>query len=204
MTGREARKEKAAVGKKHPLDRREDFSRQAMPFVNVMFAVALRMTQDEKDAEDLVQEAMLRAYRFFDKFKPGTNLKAWLIKVMTNIFLNKVKRASKRPPMVEFETVEELLGEVKNDWADISSASEGFRECLDDEVANALDDLPVDYRVPVLLSAIDGLSYREMAEVIGCPLGTVMSRLYRGRKMLEHRLFSYAKRKGFLKRRGAK
>jgi len=179
--------------------KRREFERQALPHSDVMYGVALRMTGNEKAAEDLVQDAMLRAFRFFDKFEQGTNLKAWLIKVMTNIFLNRVKKVSRRPKMVEFETMEELVGEAEEDWAGVSSREENFRECLDEEVSRALDELPVEYRVPVLLSAVDELSYKEIARAVGCPVGTVMSRLYRGRRMLERRLLSYARRTGFLK-----
>lgn len=185
-------------------NRREEFARQAMPHANTMYAVALRMTGNDKEAEDLVQDAMLRSFRFFEKFTPGTNLKAWLIKVMTNIFLNRLKRIARRPAMVEFDAIEDLVGEVDEDWADISSTQKDFREYLDENVANALDELPVEYRVPVLLMAIDGFSYREIAEAMECPVGTVMSRLYRGRRMLERRLLSYARGRGYLRRRGAK
>ena len=185
-------------------DRRAMFEREALPHTDTLYAVALRMTGGQKEAEDLVQDAMLRGFRFFDRFQQGTNVKAWLLKVMTNIFLNKIKKTAGRPPLVEFETVEEFLGEVENDYASVSSSSEEFRELLDQDVARALDELPVEYRMPVLLSAIEGLSYREIAEAMECPVGTVMSRLYRGRKMLEQSLRSYARSSGFLRDRGAK
>ena len=178
-----------------------DFADQAMPYMGAMYAVALRLTRNRRDAEDLVQDALLRGFRFFDRFQQGTNLRAWLIKVMTNIFLNKIKKTSRRPGMVEFETIEELIGELEEDWLGISSRGEGFREFLNDDVAAALDELPIDYRIPVLLSAIDGLSYKEIAQTVGCPVGTVMSRLYRGRRMLEQRLCDYARKIGFFNRR---
>lgn len=180
---------------------KEEFAKEAMPHVNLMYAVALRFTGNDKEAEDLVQDAMLRGFRFFDHFEPGTNIRAWLMKIMTNIFLNRLKRNSHRPVLVEFETFEDLIGEVELGWSGVSANDENFREYLDDTVANALDELPSEYRVPVLLSAIDGLSYKEIAEAMGCPVGTVMSRLYRGRRMLERRLLEYARETGFLKGR---
>lgn len=186
----------------HHHDQPDDFARQAMPYVDVLYAAALRMTRNEKEAEDLVQDTMLRAFRFFEKFQQGTNLRAWLMKVMTNIFLNTLKKASKRPRMVEFEPIEELIGEVENEWVDVSSDRDDLREYLSEDVARALDDLPMEYRLPVILSAIDGLSYKEMGQVMQCPIGTVMSRLYRGRKILEEKLRPYAREIGFLKRGG--
>lgn len=183
-------------------DRKQRFAEKAMPHMNAMYAVALRMTHNEKEAEDLVQDAMLRAFRFFDRFQEGTNLKAWMMKVMTNVFLNKLKKESRRPSTVEFEAVEELIGEAQDDAAGLSSADADLKEHLDEAVAAALDELPTEYRLPVLLSAIDGLSYREIAQSMHCPVGTVMSRLYRGRRMLERRLMSYAIDRGLVKGRG--
>jgi RNA polymerase sigma-70 factor, ECF subfamily len=180
-------------------DRRAVFTREALPYLDAMYAVALRLTCNDKEAEDLVQDAMLRAYRFFDKFQPGTNLKAWLLKVMTNIFLNRVKKNPRRPALVEFETLEEVLGEVDEGFDSVPSSSEYFRELLDEDVARALDELPLEYRTPVLLSAVEDLSYKEIADIMECPVGTVMSRLYRGRRMLERSLKTYAQSIGFLK-----
>ncbi len=180
-------------------DRRTVFSRQALPYLDAMYAVALRLTSNDKEAEDLVQDAMLRAFRFFDKFQQGTNLKAWLLKVMTNVFLNRVKKSPNRPALVDFDTLEEVLGEADDGRESVTSSSELFRELLDDDVARALDELPLEYRTPVLLSAIEDLSYKEIADIMDCPVGTVMSRLYRGRKMLERSLRTYAESIGFLK-----
>lgn len=187
---------------KAPEDSRREFMELATPHLGTMYAVALRMTAREKEAEDLVQDALLRGFRFFHRFERGTNLKAWLIKIMTNIFLNRVKRRSRRPPLVELESIEELVGEVEESWSGVSSRDAGFMECLDENVARALEELPAEYRVPVLLSAVDGLSYREIADAMECPVGTVMSRLYRGRRMLEHRLTDYAREMGYIERRG--
>jgi len=185
-------------------DRKVLFEQEALPHTDAMYAVALRLTGNQKEAEDLVQDAMLRGFKFFERFEQGTNIKAWLLKIMTNIFLNNVKRTAGRPSMVEFETVEDFLGEVEDDLEGVPSGSSEFRELLDQDVARALDELPVEYRTPVLLSAIEGLSYREIAQAMECPVGTVMSRLYRGRKMLERTLRSYARTIGFLKGEGAR
>jgi len=185
-------------------DRGSIFAGQALPHLDAMYAVAVRLTGDQKEAEDLVQDAMLRGFKFFEKFQQGTNLKAWLLKIMTNIFLNKVKKIAARPPMVEFETVEDFIGEAQESARDVPSTSEDFRELLDEDVAKALDELPIEYRTPVLLSAIEGLSYRQIAEAMDCPVGTVMSRLYRGRRMLERSLKPYARSIRFLKKPGDK
>lgn len=180
-------------------DSREVFGREAMKCLDPMYAVALRLTSNDKEAEDLVQDALLRGFRFFDKFQRGTNLKAWLLKIMTNIFLNRIKKYSRRPAMIEFESIEEMLGAMDDEPEEVESGSDSFRELLDDDVARALDELPVEYRTPVLLSSIEGMSYKEIAESMGCPVGTVMSRLYRGRRMLERSLSAYARSIGFLK-----
>lgn len=184
-------------------DRKAVFTKEAMPYLDAMYAVALRLTCNEKEAEDLVQDALLRAYRFFDKFQPGTNLKAWLLKVETNVFLNRVKRVNSRPTLVDFETLEDVLGDADAGRESVPTSSDFFRELLDDDVARALDELPLEYRTPVLLSAVEGLSYKEIADAMECPVGTVMSRLYRGRKMLERSLKAYAESIGFLKGRKA-
>jgi RNA polymerase sigma-70 factor (ECF subfamily) len=168
-----------------------------------MYGVALRLTSNEKEAEDLVQDAFLRAYRFYEKFQPGTNLKACLLKIQMNVFLNRVKKVSSRPALVDFETLEDVLGEADEGAAGVTTSSEQFRDLLDDDVARALDELPLEYRTPVLLSAVEDLSYKEIADIMGCPVGTVMSRLYRGRKMLERSLRAYAQSIGFLKGRNA-
>lgn len=184
-------------------DRRGEFAKEALVHLDAMYAVALRLTSNDKEAEDLVQDALLRGFRFFDKFQEGTNLKAWLLKIMTNIFLNHIKRNASRPPAVEFEPIEDMIGETDDDTKSVASSSACFRELLDDDVARALDELPIEYRTPVLLSAIEGLSYKEIADAMECPVGTVMSRLYRGRRMLERSLRSYAQSVGFLKGRMA-
>ncbi len=182
-------------------DVRYEFMELATPHLRTMYAVALRMTANEKAAEDLVQDALLRAFRFFDQFEKGTNLKAWLIKIMTNIFLNGLKKSGRRPPLVAIESMDELVSEADDHGTGISSSEPAFRECLSDTVARALDELPVEYRVPVLLCGVDGLSYVEIAEAMQCPVGTVMSRLYRGRRILERRLAGYAREMGFIDRR---
>jgi RNA polymerase sigma-70 factor, ECF subfamily len=193
----------AAMGSDTQEDRKAVFAKQALGHLDAMYAVALRLTCNDKEAEDLVQDSFLRAYRFYEKFEPGTNLKAWLLKIQMNVFLNRVKKSSSRPALVDFDTLEDMLGEADDGAAGVSSSSEHFRELLDDDVAHALDELPLEYRTPVLLSAVEDLSYKEIADIMACPVGTVMSRLYRGRKMLERSLRAYAQSIGFLKGREA-
>ncbi|MCX7876741.1 MAG: sigma-70 family RNA polymerase sigma factor [Melioribacteraceae bacterium] len=163
---------------------------------------ALKMTNDEEDAEDLVQDTLLKAFRFFDKFEKGTNAKAWLFQIMKNTFINNYRKNTREPHKVDYEDVQNFYETVKAD--EIKSQhfeGDAFSNILDDELTNALSKLPDDFRTIVVLSDIEGYTYEEIANFIDCPIGTVRSRLHRARKMLYSLLYDYAYEKGLVSKR---
>ncbi len=175
-----------------------------MPFVDSLYNTAYRMTRNSQDAEDLVQETYLKAYRYYDKFQEGTNFKAWLFRILKNSFINNYRKAQKRPTESDFADIEESLESRLTDEATgrVKSPEESLLEdVLDEDVQRALDSLSEDYRMAVVLADLEGFSYKEIAEVLEVPLGTVMSRLYRGRKLLEAAMLEYATEHGYLRDR---
>lgn len=184
----------------------EAFQREAVPHLDALYGTALRMTKDEQDAEDLVQESMLKAYRYFDRYENGTNCKAWLFKIMTNTFINKYRKAKKRQeflvdddyrPLQERAAAPELNPFV-DDFHDDEERM--YFKMFGDEVKAALETMPVDFRMVVLLADLQDFAYKEIAEIMDCPIGTVMSRLYRGRRMLQAALEEYARSEGYIGR----
>jgi RNA polymerase sigma-70 factor, ECF subfamily len=180
-----------------------DFEQKALPFVDALYNTAYRMTRNAEDAEDLVQETYLKAYRYYDKFEEGTNLKAWLFKIMKNTFINNYRRQQQTPPQSDFADIEESFESlVSKDAASQipkSPEEEFLEEVLDEDVQRALDSLPTDYRMVVVLADLEGFSYKEIAEILEVPVGTVMSRLYRGRRLLEAAMLRYARGHGYLR-----
>ena len=182
---------------------KEQFSTDAMQYASQLFSTALRMTRNRLDAEDLVQETYIKGWRSFHTFQEGTNLRAWLFRIMTNTYINKYNAQKRKGTEVELDDVEELflykrLGSI--DQSQLSSSAEDQMLDLftDDEVKNALESLPDDFRMPVLLSDVDGFSYKEIAEMLEIPIGTVMSRLHRGRKAMQKMLYEYARDRGLI------
>jgi len=184
-------------------DEKRRFQEDALPLLDSLYAGALRMTRNPADAEDLVQETMLRAYRAFDRFEAGTNLKAWLFRIMTNAYINTYRKKQREPKKVSSEEIEDfdLFQELKNHDPDINRSAETvvLDSIVDTDIIEALDDLPEQFRLAVLLSDLQDFSYAEMAEIMDVPLGTVMSRLHRGRKALQKRLWELARDKGIVK-----
>jgi RNA polymerase sigma-70 factor (ECF subfamily) len=177
------------------------FSDLAMPYMGPLYSAALRMTRNPADAEDLVQETYLRAYRAFDSFQEGTNLKAWLYRILTNTFINQYRAAKRRPEQSDIEDVEDLylyrrLGGLEAAMAGRSPEAEVLEGIPDTEVKEALESLPEQFRMAVLLADVEGFAYKEIAEILEIPIGTVMSRLHRGRKQLQKRLWEYAVERG--------
>jgi len=180
-------------------DTRREFEELALAHVDPLFSAALRLTRNERDAEDLVQDTFMRAYRFFDKFERGTNIKAWLFKILTNTFINRYRRRVKERSVVEGNEREAVHDRfMSRDATDYAANPEQylFDRLLSDEVLRSIDALPVDFRLVVILADLQEFSYKEIAEVLDCPVGTVMSRLYRGRKLLQKSLSTYAHEMG--------
>jgi len=180
---------------------RERYEKEAMVHIDALMRTARRMTKSESDAEDLVQETMLKAYRFFDKFEEGTNCKAWLFKIMTNIFINNYRSKAKAPQSLTFDDIDDgfLFGQLAKNKAVTDPEKEFFSKIFDDDVRSAINDLPEDFRLVVVLSFLEGFAYQEIADITGLQIGTVKSRLHRGRKLLQKALFDYAQRNGFIK-----
>jgi RNA polymerase sigma-70 factor (ECF subfamily) len=177
---------------------KDEFEKEAMPHMNLLQNYAYKMCGNELDADDLVQDTYLRAYRFFHKFEKGTNCKAWLFRIMKNLFINNYRKSQKQPNKVDYDEIENFFENVKSDKLDSNDLQEKvFANLLDDEVMHALNSMQDDFKTVVILCDIEGLSYEEIADFIKCPIGTVRSRLHRGRKMLQEKLTSYAKSKGY-------
>ena len=179
------------------------FAELAMPYMSALYSAALRMTRNPSDAEDLVQETYLRAYRGFGGFKEGTNLKAWLYKILTNTYINSYRAKKRRPEQTELDDVEDFylykrLGGLEAVDADRSPEAEVLDSIPDEAVKRALEDLPEQFRMAVLLADVEGFSYKEIAEIMDVPIGTVMSRLHRGRKQLQKRLWDLAEERGLV------
>ncbi len=180
---------------------KQEFETLALSHLDPLYSAALRLTKNERDAEDLVQDTCMRAFRFFDKFERGTNMKAWLFKILTNTFINRYRRKVKERNVVEGserDAVHERF--ISRDATDFAANPEQylFDRLLSDDVLRAIDGLPIDFRLVVILADLQEFSYKEIAEILDCPVGTVMSRLFRGRKLLQKTLREYALGQGVL------
>ena len=180
---------------------RERFERDVVPLLDGLYGAALRMTRNPADAEDLLQDTYLRAYRGFAGFKEGTNLKAWLYRILTNSFINTYRKRQREPQMVEGpDDLEEwyLYDRLGGRSVEESAEDEVLDQMPDEDVKRALESLPENFRLPVLLADVEGFSYKEIAEIMDTPIGTVMSRLHRGRKALEKALWETARERGLV------
>jgi RNA polymerase sigma-70 factor, ECF subfamily len=178
----------------------DPFESGALSYLDALYRTALRMTRSDAEAQDLVQETYVRAFRFRDQFQTGTNLKAWLFRILTNTFINQYRRRQTQPQLTELDDVDE--GSLYQRMTRASAAADAsdpatmvLDQVVDAEVTSALEDLPEKFRTVVLLD-VEGLSYREMAETLQIPIGTVMSRLHRGRRFLQKRLYDLARERG--------
>jgi RNA polymerase sigma-70 factor (ECF subfamily) len=184
---------------RRPVADQADFEKDAMQYAPQLYSAALRMTRNPADAEDVVQETFLKAYRAYDSYTQGTNLKAWLYRILTNTYINKYRKQQRRPSEVELGELEDLylykrLGEASG--ATQSAEADMLDTFVDTDVIEALESLPESFRLPVLLADVDGFSYKEIAEMLDIPIGTVMSRLHRGRKALQKKLWDVAEEHG--------
>src|SRR5712692_2914203 len=182
-----------------PVDqkKRASFEQEALVHLDALYRVALRLTGNAADADDLVQETMLKAYRAWDQYEKGTNAKGWLLTILRNSFINEYRRRTRHPETVDVDTIEPyaVFGELQDD--DPQGAF--FDRIVDDQVLRAIDQLPEQFRETVVLSDVEGMSYEEIARILEVPVGTVKSRLFRARRLLQRKLYDYAVGMGYIK-----
>jgi RNA polymerase sigma-70 factor (ECF subfamily) len=174
-----------------------------MPFMSSLYGAAVRMTRNAADAEDLVQETYLRAYRGYPNFTAGTNLKAWLFRILTNTYINSYRAKQRRPDTVDLEEGEDFflfnrVGGLEAATANRTTEDTVLERITDTEVKEALEALPENFRIPVLLADVEGFSYKEIADIMDVPIGTVMSRLHRGRRALQKALYDFGLERGLV------
>ncbi len=180
-------------------NRYEEFESLVIPHKSALLHFAFKLTRDEEESRDLVQETFLKAFRFFEKFEKGTNIKAWLYMILKNTFINNYRKMSKQPSKVDYDDIQNFYENIKpEDVKGEHSADDAFSNLFDDEVSSAIMSLQEDYRTVIILSDIEGFTYDEIAEFIDRPVGTVRSRLHRARKMLYVKLHNYAKDRGYV------
>jgi RNA polymerase sigma-70 factor, ECF subfamily len=193
------------AGQQHEGDGRGDlesrFEAEALPLLDGIYSAAHRMTRNAADAEDLVQETYLRAFRSFHQFQQGTNLRAWLFRILTNTFINSYRKRQREPQTISEDQLEDwyLYSKMASAGMEPSAETAVIESLPDEEVQEALSSLPEQFRIAVVLADVEGFSYKEIAEITGVPIGTVMSRLHRGRKALENRLWDVVRERGLVR-----
>jgi RNA polymerase sigma-70 factor (ECF subfamily) len=181
--------------------KQKEFSDLIHPHLSSLYSTALRMTRNQNDAEDLVQDTLFKAFRALEQYQKNTNFRAWVFRILVNTFITAYRKAVKQPQKVSYDDMEEffLYKRLDESVALQETSKEEFLEnFFDDDVKEALENLPYQFRLVVLLCDVEGFSYNEIANIIDAPLGTVMSRLYRGRKLLQRHLWNYAKERGYI------
>jgi RNA polymerase sigma-70 factor, ECF subfamily len=180
---------------------RARFERDVLPLLPNLYGAALRLTRNPQDAEDLVQEAYLRAFRGFGSFQEGTNLRAWMYRILTNTFINSYRKRQRQPVTVSDDDIEDwyLYDKLGESGVEASAESEVLEKIPDEDVQKALEDLPENFRMAVILADVEGFSYKEIAEILDIPIGTVMSRLHRGRKALQKALWDTVRERGIVR-----
>ena len=180
---------------------KEEFERVALPQLSNLYTSALYLTKDKGEAEDLVQETFLRAFRFFNKFEPGTNCRAWLLSIMRNLFINRYQQKKREPEVVDWEKMDQIYESIVEQGEKVEQDNPErliISKLMDEEVEKALMELPEEYRTAIVLVDIEELSYEEAAKVMECPVGTVRSRVSRGRRLLQVALKDYARERGLV------
>ncbi len=185
-----------AIERERPVgdeDRRAEFDKVALAHMDSVYRAALWMTRNQHEAEDLLQETYLRAFRSFHRFEQSTNCRAWLLKILTNLNIDRYTRASAKSENVRYEDIKHFVASEEPAGGQSSTATSfDYGEFLDEDVKHAVESVPETFRVPLLLSCVEGMSYKEISRVLGCPMGTVMSRVYRGRQLLKQKLANHS------------
>ncbi len=201
-TQKSSEKKKTKHGKevlsREELKKQQEFQAEAIAHINSLYNYALHLTMNPDDAEDLVQETYLKAYKFFNSFERGTNCKAWLFKILKNNYINRFRKNSREPGKVDYDLIKDFYHSIKDTRVDTTEAdSDYFHSLMHEEVYQALQSLPEEFREVIQLCDIEGFTYEEIANMVESPIGTVRSRLYRGRKLLRGQLENYARKYGF-------
>ena len=180
------------------VQKQEDFNEEIIPHMDALYNFALRLTSDPNDAEDLVQDTIVKAFRFFSSYEKGTNAKAWLFRILKNSYINSYRKKSKQPQQVDYDEVSSFYESIRDESTDTSDLeSIMYRELIDDDISGALQALPEDFRTVVLLCDVEGFTYEEIANMLDVPIGTIRSRLHRGRNLLRTKLNEYAEQRGY-------
>ncbi len=183
---------------KNEIEKQQAFNQEMLPHLDALYNFALRLTYDSTDAEDLVQESLVKAYRFFHSYEKGTNAKAWLFRILRNSFINNYRKQSRQPQQIDYDEVSSFYETIRSEQSESTDMeSKMYDEMMDDELSNALDQLPEDFRTVVMLCDVEDFTYEEIANMLDVPIGTIRSRLHRGRNLLRHQIFGYAQKKGY-------
>lgn len=180
------------------IKKQQDFNEEILPHLDALYNFGLRLTADPNDAEDLVQDTIVKAFRFFTSYEKGTNAKAWLFRILKNSYINNYRRKSKKPQEVDYDEVASFYESIRAERTESSDLEDKmFRELIDDDLSNALDSIPEDFRTVVLLCDVEDFTYEEIANMLDVPIGTIRSRLHRGRNLLKAQLMEYATNRGY-------
>jgi len=180
------------------LKKQEDFNDEIIPHLDALYNFGLRLTADPNDAEDLVQDTIVKAYRFFSSYEKGTNAKAWLFRILKNSYINNYRKKSKKPSEVDYDEVASFYESIRAERTETSDLEDKmFRDLIDDDLSEALNSIPEDFRTVVLLCDVEDFTYEEIANMLDVPIGTIRSRLHRGRNLLKAQLMEYAEKRGY-------
>ncbi len=178
--------------------KQREFNEEMIPHLDALYNFGLRLTSDPNDTEDLVQDTIVKAYRFFSSYEKGTNAKAWLFRILKNSYINNYRKKSKKPQEVDYDEVATFYETIRAERTETSDLEDKmFRELIDDDLSRALDNIPEDFRTVVLLCDVEDFTYEEIANMLDVPIGTIRSRLHRGRNLLKAQLMDYATKRGY-------